>query len=121
MSDERVAECFDPACLQLDSGGGAMTAVAVQMGGAGVECREQVEALDAASPPLAPPARFAREDDRGLAVPMDEPRGDDPDAPRMPALAGDDDRRSITELLGEFAKRRLGSGRDLARGLSALV
>ena len=91
-----------------------------EMGGAGVECREQVEALDAASRALRPPARLDREDDRRLTVPLDEPRGDDPNHPKMLALAGDDDRRSIAES-SESCEAPPGSGRDLALGLPSLV
>ncbi len=88
---------------------------------AGGERAEQVEAGDAAARAAAAPLGVERDQDHGPAVALDDPRGDDPDDARMPALAGKHQPGRLAEPVGQLAAGSLGRREHLALDLAALA
>ncbi|MEZ5122289.1 MAG: hypothetical protein R2736_12050 [Solirubrobacterales bacterium] len=114
---QRGAEGVDRRRVDLQAGRGAVAAVAAEVLRAGLEAAEQVERRDRSRRPGRPALAVDRDHHRGPVVALDEPRGDDPRHPRMPALRGDDVRepaRLLTHL-------RLGLVQHPLLDLAALV
>ena len=90
-----------------------MTTKADEVIRAGLEPRKQVEPRNA--PPRTTPAAIAveRDHDNRPVMPLDQPRGDDPDDARVPTLAGDDQPWRFAQVLGQFPQRSLGRIRHL--------
>ena len=93
-----------------------MAAEAQQVLAAALQAAEQVEAVDAASRAAAALAVERHHHDRAPAL-LDEPRGDDADHPRMPALAG----QHVGVALAELGHLRFGLEADAALDLAPLV
>ena len=104
---ERDAEVGQRFARDSQAGGGAVTAVAVEHGRAGVQRFEQVEAGDAASRPR-PQLAVERDQNRGTVVVLGDPRGDDPHHPRVPVVA----RQHVGASRSELAHLRLGLPQD---------
>ena len=75
------------SCADVDGQArrGAVAAVAAQVHRPRVQRAEQVKAGDAAARATAG-VPVERHQHRGAVVALDDPRGDDPDHPRMPVL-----------------------------------
>ena len=88
VRDERRAERVDAVARDRQPGGGAVAAVAQQVGARGIEPAEQVESRDR---PARAGALVAVECDqhRGAMMALGDPRGDDPDHARMPTVGGE--------------------------------
>ncbi len=93
-----------------------VAAEALELLGACLQRRQQVEAGDAAARAAAAALAVERDDDHRAVVALDQPRGDDPDHAGMPALAGEDQPRGRPQLLGQLAQVRLCRRVDLALG-----
>ena len=106
--------------LDLEARGGAVAAAADQVPLAGAQPGEQVVAGDAAARAAAGLALERDQDDR-LVVALGEPRGDDADDPRVPALPRDHQRRVARVVRLLIAERLLGPAQDLLLGIAALA
>ncbi len=86
MRGERGRERVERRAVELDARGRAVPAEAHQMPPAAFEPAEQVEAVDAAPRAAAALPVEGHHHDRAPAL-LHEPRGDDPDHARVPALS----------------------------------
>jgi hypothetical protein len=113
--DEGRAERLDLPARDGAPGRRAVPAVTQQVPGARVEPGEQVEGGD--RPPRAGPlVALERQHHARAMVALGDPRGDDPDDPGMPALAG----QHVGRLLAQLAHLRLGVEEDPRLGMAAL-
>ena len=87
---ERGPERADLGGEDLAARGGAVSAVAGEVRGGGVQAREQVEPGDRAPRAGAPVAVERHEHGRPVMA-LGDPRGDDPDHAGVPALAGENE------------------------------
>ena len=76
------------AGVDLQPGGHAVSAVTEQTIRTGSQRLHQVKPLDAAAGAASVPALVEANDHARAVEPLRQPRGDDPDHPDMPALAG---------------------------------
>ena len=78
-----------------------------QVLGARLQSGKQVEAGNAASRASPTTLTIKRDHQDGPVVALDQARGDDPDHPGVPALTGDDEATSVSQVLGQRLQRRL--------------
>ena len=121
VSGKRLAKRVDAGGGQLDSSGGTVAPVSIQVRCAGVQRLQQVEPGNAPARAARPSALVDGEDDRRLAVMLDDPRGDDADDAGMPPLAGDHQHPRIASGLGKGPQRGLRRVGHAALGLPPLV
>ena len=89
VRDERLAERLHAAALDRQPRGGAVPAVAQEVRAGGLQAAEQVERRDRAS--RARSLLAVERDQHGRAMmALGDPRRDDPDHARMPAVGGED-------------------------------
>ena len=107
MRGEGLAERVEVLGRQREAGGGAVPAEALEVLGAGLKRRVQIEAGDAAA--AAPTAALAveRDDHDRTVMALDQPRGDDPDHTGVPVVAGDDQAKCLAQ--GSGRSRRAAS------------
>ncbi len=118
---EGLAKGVEVLGSQLQPGGRPVATEGGQVLGAGLEPGEQVEPGDAATRAPAPAFAVEGDHDRRPVMALDHARGDDPDHARVPALAGDDDRRRLHHLFRQLSPGGLGGVCDLALGRPALA
>ena len=105
---------------QRQPGRGLVAAEGLEVLGARLERRVQIEAGDAAPRAAPSPLAVERDDDDGTVVALDQPRGDDADHARVPALTREHQPVGFLHLVGELAPRRFGGRVDLPLGRPAL-
>ena len=99
----------DASRRDRQAGRGAMAAVAQQVPRAGVQAAEQVEAPGSSGPSRCPRSPVERDQHRRAVVALGDPRGDDADHARMPALAGEHVRRRLGRARRPAPRPRSGS------------
>ncbi|HEX3238696.1 MAG TPA: hypothetical protein VHR18_01010 [Solirubrobacterales bacterium] len=117
---ERGLERLDVFGADRETRGRPVPSKALQVLGASLQCRQQVEAGDATPTPPPHPLFIEGDHDHGPVVALDQPRGDDPNHAGMPTLAGEDVAGRLAQLGAQLAHRRLSPGVDLSLGRPAL-
>src|SRR5947208_2816549 len=80
---------------------------------AGLEASQQVEARNAPSGPPPAAVGLQRDDHNRPVVPLNQPRGNDPDNAWVPSLSRDDQPRCLPQLVRQLPQRRLSLIRHL--------
>ena len=111
---ERLAERLHPSAGDRQAGRGAMAAVAQEVRRRGVQPAEQVEGRDGAPRAGALVAVEGDQDGRAVMA-LGDPRRDDPDHARVPAVGGEHEGRRVTRL------RHLRLGLEPDAGLDVLA
>ena len=119
VRDERLPKGVEVGGIELETGRGAVAAVATEVLGGCVEGGDQVEAGDAPGGALGSIA-VDREQDRGPEVALDHPRCGDADDAGVPSLAGQDQRGSVPQGLRQSRAGALCPLHHLLLGPAAL-
>jgi len=85
---EAVAECLEPVAPDGEPRGHVVAAVALEQVAAGEQRGVEIEARDAAAGAL-PHVAVEGNEKGGPAIPLDDPRRDDPHHARVPTVAGE--------------------------------
>jgi hypothetical protein len=117
VADEVPPEGLDAVRGDVEPGRHPMPAVAAEVRRAGSQGGVQVERRDAATRAAPGAVPVERDHDARSAMALDEPRGDDPDHPRVPVLAGE----HVRGLVGVRGERGLGREGDPHLGVLALL
>jgi hypothetical protein len=117
VAHEVAPEALDGAGGDVEAGRHAVTAVAAEMRGAGGQRRMQIEGGDAPAGPAPLAGLVERDQHARTPVPLDQPRRDDPDDPRVPPLA----RQHIRRLMDVLSERRLRGEGDPHLGVLAIA
>ena len=118
---EGTAERVDAGAVDLDPRRRTVPSVGDEVVTAGAERRQQVEARVASPRPSPPPPGAERDEDGRHEMLLGEAGGDDADDPRMPPLAGEDERGAARQLGRERRPSPLRLRQHLRLDLAALA